>query len=90
VYFGDVLRGEQPEFAGRSLQLRAGGRWRTLPFGVGTTPVRERSLSLGMGTLIAGGRAALDVAGVRAVRDASDVDVKESAWTLSVGITVRP
>jgi hypothetical protein len=79
-----------PRFAGRSLQLRAGGRWRTLPFGVGTTPVRERSLSLGMGTLIAGGRAALDVAGVRAVRDASDVDVKESAWTLSVGITVRP
>ena len=79
-----------PRLAGRSLQLRAGGRWRTLPFGVGTTPVRERSLSLGMGTLIAGGRAALDVAGVRAVRDASDIDLQESAWTLSVGITVRP
>lgn len=79
-----------PRFAGRSLQLRAGGRWRTLPFGVGTTPVRERSLSIGAGTLIARGRAALDVAGIRATRDATGIDVKESAWTLSVGITVRP
>jgi hypothetical protein len=79
-----------PRLLGRSLQLRAGGRWRTLPFGVGTTPVRERSLSLGAGTLIARGRAALDVAGVRSLRDASGVDVSESAWTLSVGITVRP
>lgn len=79
-----------PRFAGRSLQLRAGGRWRTLPFGVGTTPVRERSVSLGLGTLVARGRAALDVAGIRAVRDASGVDVNESAWTMSVGITVRP
>lgn len=79
-----------PRLAGRSLQLRAGGRWRTLPFGVGTTPVRERSLSLGAGALIARGRAALDVAGIRATRDATGLDVKESAWTLSVGITVRP
>lgn len=79
-----------PSLLGRSLQLRAGGRWRTLPFGVGTTPVRERSLSLGLGTLIARGRAALDVAGVRSMRDATGVDVSESAWTLSVGITVRP
>jgi hypothetical protein len=79
-----------PRLLGRSLQLRAGGRWRTLPFGVGTTAVRERSLSLGLGTLIARGRAALDVAGVRSMRDATAVDVSESAWTLSVGITVRP
>ena len=79
-----------PRLIGRSLQLRAGGRWRTLPFGVGTTPVRERSLSLGFGTLIARGRAALDVAGIRSMRDAAGVDVNESAWTLSFGITVRP
>lgn len=79
-----------PHVAGRSLQLRAGGRWRTLPFGVGATPVRERSLSFGAGTLIARGRAALDVAGIRATRDATGIDVQETAWTLSVGITVRP
>jgi hypothetical protein len=79
-----------PHFAGRSLQLRAGGRWRTLPFGVRSAPVRERSLTLGLGTLVARGRAALDVAGIRAVRDATGVDVNESSWTLSFGITVRP
>jgi hypothetical protein len=79
-----------PRLAGRSLQLRAGGRWRTLPFGVGSTPVRERSLSLGAGALIARGRAALDVAGIRATRDATGLGATETAWTLSVGITVRP
>ena len=79
-----------PRVLGRSLQLRGGARWRTLPFGVGTTPVRERSLSIGAGSLIARGRAAIDVAGIHAVRDASGVAANESAWTLSVGITVRP
>ena len=79
-----------PQLLGRPLQLRAGGRWRTLPFGVGTSDVKEKSLSLGAGTLIARGRAAIDVAGIRATRDASGVAAKESAWTLSFGITVRP
>ena len=79
-----------PQFGGRSLQLRAGARWRTLPFGVGTESVQERSFSLGAGSLIARGRAAIDVAGIRATRDASGVTAKESAWTLSFGITVRP
>lgn len=79
-----------PRFANHSLQLRGGGRWRTLPFGVGAQPVRERSLSLGVGTLIARGRAALDVAGIRAARDATGVNASESSWTLSFGITVRP
>ncbi len=79
-----------PRVASHSLQLRGGARWRTLPFGVGTQAVRERSLSLGVGTLIARGRAALDVAGIRAARDASGVNASESSWTLSFGITVRP
>jgi hypothetical protein len=79
-----------PRFANHSLQLRGGGRWRTLPFGVGAQPVRERSLSLGVGTLIARGRAAVDVAGIRAARDATGVNASESSWTLSFGITVRP
>jgi hypothetical protein len=78
-----------PRLVGSALQLRAGGRWRTLPFGVGTSEVRERSLSIGAGTFLARGRAALDVAGIRATRDAG-LAVSESAWTLSVGITVRP
>lgn len=79
-----------PRLVGRSLQLRAGARRRTLPFGVGTSDVKETSYSFGAGTTMARGRAALDVTGIRATRDATGVDVKESAWTLSVGITVRP
>lgn len=89
-----------PQFAGRPIQLRAGGRWRTLPFGVrpllpgggpGTaSDVTEKSLSFGAGSSFARGRAALDVAGVRATRSASSTSVRETAWTLSVGVTVRP
>ena len=89
-----------PRFAGRSLQLRAGARWRTLPFGVRPTlpgggfgpssSVRERSYSFGAGTLLARGRAALDFAGIRATRRASSASAEENAWTLSVGVTVRP
>jgi hypothetical protein len=84
---------------GRPLMLRIGGRWRTLPFGV--TPVddagaigagqkvRERSLSLGAGTMLARGRASLDVGVVRAMRDAG-LSVDEQAWILSIGMAVRP
>jgi hypothetical protein len=79
-----------PQLFGRSLQLRAGGRWRTLPFDVGTSQVNEKSYSFGTGTLFAGGRAAIDLAGIHATRDAAGVAAKESAWTLSVGLTVRP
>jgi hypothetical protein len=89
-----------PRFAGRSVQLRAGARWRTLPFDVRPTlaaggfgpsgSVSEKSYSLGAGTLLARGRAALDIAGIRATRSSSATAVGENAWTLSVGITVRP
>lgn len=89
-----------PHFAGRSLQLRAGGRWRTLPFDVrpalpggGFGPsasVKETNYSLGAGMLLARGRAAIDVAGIRSTRRSAATATQERAWTLSVGITVRP
>jgi hypothetical protein len=79
-----------PQLAGHPLQLRAGGRWRTLPFGVGTSAVKEKSYSIGAGTLISRGRAAIDVAGIHSTRDASGVAATESAWTVSVGLTIRP
>ena len=78
-----------PRLGERSLQLRAGARWRTLPFGTSTSSVSERSYSLGAGTLLARGRAALDVTGIRATREAG-ANLSETAFTLSVGITVRP
>ncbi|HEY2064567.1 MAG TPA: hypothetical protein VGG84_01335 [Gemmatimonadaceae bacterium] len=79
-----------PALLGRTLQLRAGGRWRTLPFGVLGADVKETSFSFGTGMPLARGRAALDLAGIHASRTASSTSATESAWTLSVGITVRP
>jgi len=82
--------------AERVIMLRAGARWRTLPFAV--TPVggdgqahrvRERSFSAGLGTSLARGRAAVDLGVVRATRDAG-LAVDERAWILSIGMSVRP
>jgi len=85
-----------PRLLGVPLQLRAGARTRTLPFGVpasGTTPaadVTERSFSFGTGGVLGRGRASFDLAGIRAMRKAASSNVKEDAWTLSVGVSVRP
>lgn len=89
-----------PRFAGSSLQLRGGVRWRTLPFdarpiltsgGFGpSAKVSEKSYSFGAGTLLARGRAALDLAAIRATRSSAATAVEENAWTLSFGVTVRP
>ena len=78
-----------PRFGERSLQLRGGARWRTLPFGTSTASVSEKSYSLGAGTLLSRGRAALDVTGIRSTREAGP-NLSETAFTLSVGVTVRP
>jgi hypothetical protein len=84
-----------PRFGNRVVMLRAGARWRDLPFAVvggdGSADVRakERALSAGVGTLFANGRAGFDLGVTRASRSA-DVDASERAWILSVGLTVRP
>lgn len=78
-----------PRFADRALMLRAGARWRTLPFSAEGHNVTERSLTGGLGTLLANGRASVDLAAIHAVRDAG-VGIGERAWILSIGLTVRP
>lgn len=78
-----------PRFGDRNIQLRGGARWRTLPFGTSTSSVSEKSYSLGAGTPLARGRAALDVAGIRSTREAGP-NLSETAFTLSIGVTVRP
>jgi hypothetical protein len=84
-----------PTLIGLPLQLRGGVRHRTLPFGVPAnsfgpgTDVTESSLSFGAGTLLARGRASLDLAGIHATRDGGSYG-KETAWTFSFGLTVRP
>ncbi|HKP14481.1 MAG TPA: hypothetical protein VJT85_00385 [Gemmatimonadaceae bacterium] len=81
-----------PRLAQRAIQVRVGARWRTLPFGLPNSEVREKSASFGLGTVFARNRIALDVTGIRALRDpvSSTVDLRETAWTLSAGLTVRP
>lgn len=94
-----------PRIYGRQVMLRAGTRWRTLPFmpdpDAGndlTTPgfvipssVKERAFSGGIGTVMANGRAALDVTVIRALREMErGGGPREKAWQLGVGVSVRP
>jgi hypothetical protein len=69
--------------------LRLGGRVRTLPFPAAGKEVTERSFTAGLGTLWAQGHLITDLALIRANRDAGLPD-SEKAWTLSVGVTIRP
>ena len=78
-----------PRIGSGNMQLRAGARWRTLPFGLPTSSISEKSYSVGVGTLMARGRAAFDVAGIRATREAG-TSLSETSNTLSIGVTVRP
>ncbi len=81
-----------PHLGQHVLQVRAGGRWRTLPFGLVNSEIREKTLNMGLGTLLARGRLGVDLAAIRASRTpvSSTVPFHESAWTMSVGVTVRP
>lgn len=78
-----------PRFAGNAMNLRAGGRWRTLPFSSDNNAVRESSWSGGVGLPFAGGRAEVNVGALRSNRT-SDSGIREQAWTFSTGFGVRP
>jgi hypothetical protein len=88
-----------PRFGDTPTLLRLGGRDRTLPFGLGGGEVRERAYAGGFGLPLAAGRALLDLAVQRASRSldgavptagGASVDASERAWTVSIGLTVRP
>lgn len=78
-----------PRFGAAAIGLRAGARWRTLPFSVGPDAVTERTVSGGIGIPLARQRSELSLGVVRAKRTGS-VGASESAWTLSTGFSVRP
>lgn len=78
-----------PRLGNRPVFLRAGFRDRTLPFLADGNKVTERSGSVGFGTVFANGRLLSDLALVRANRSAG-LNASESAWTVSIGISVRP
>ena len=89
-----------PRLGTNAVTIRAGARRRDLPFGgrrvngaggTETFDVREVAFSGGLGFLLAANRATLDVGVQRAARTASGADdLDESAWTMSVGLRVRP
>ena len=87
VGVGVELQG--PRFAGAALPVRAGFRWRTLPFGVDTSTVRETAFAAGVGVPLAQNRAALDLTVQTARRDAGGL-ARELGWTVGVGLFIRP
>jgi hypothetical protein len=81
-----------PHLGSHTVQVRAGARWRTLPFGLSNSEIKEKTYNAGLGTLLAQGRLGVDFAAIRSIRTpVSDaVPFRESAWTMSFGVTVRP
>jgi hypothetical protein len=82
-----------PRVRGNTILLRAGGRWRDLPFAAGGSWVTETAFGAGVGVPLANvaglPRATFDLATQRASRS-GPTGVRETAWTLSIGLTVRP
>jgi hypothetical protein len=79
---------EGPSVFGSPLTLRAGGRWRDLPFAALGAQPSEQSVTGGLGLILGRGRVLLDLAVERARREAAGAS--ESAWTFGAGVTVRP
>ena len=89
-----------PRAFGRIIPLRLGVRARELPFALGTQAgpgpggiydyVDETSVTGGFGVPLARERAMFDVAVQRAMRSTESADIDESAWTISVSLTIRP
>jgi hypothetical protein len=78
-----------PRIGSRPLFVRGGFRDRTLPFTADGNNVTEKSVSAGLGTLFANGRVLSDLAVIRATRSAG-LSASEKAWTISIGLSVRP
>jgi len=77
-----------PRFGGSPVAFRVGGRWRTLPFSLTSTSVKERTLSGGVGFPFASGRVELHLGVLRATR--TSANISEDAWTISTGFGIRP
>jgi len=78
-----------PRFLQRIITVRAGARFRTLPFAFNGEKVSETSFAAGFGAPLTRDRAALDFSIQRASRTAGS-DVKERGFILSFGLRVSP
>lgn len=86
--FGVGADATGPKFGGAPVGLRAGVRWRTLPYSPFPSAVKERAFSGGAGFPMARGRVELHLGVVRAWR--TTTDASENSWTISTGFAVRP
>jgi len=86
---GIDLAGPRVGAADQSIVVHAGARERDLPFLADGAVVHETDFSGGFGIPVGGRRGTFDVALQHAARSAP-IDASESAWTLSLGLTVRP
>jgi hypothetical protein len=78
-----------PRLMQRIITLRAGARFRTLPFGFNGQKVSETSFAAGFGAPLTRERASFDFAIQRATRSAG-ADVSERGLILSFGLRVSP
>lgn len=78
-----------PRIVQRLITLRAGARFRTLPFGFNGEKVSETSFTAGLGAPLARDRASFDFSIQRANRSTGG-DVKERGIILSFGLRVSP
>jgi hypothetical protein len=78
-----------PRVMQRIIVMRAGARFRTLPFGFNGQKVSETSFMGGIGVPLARDRAAFDFTIQRAARSAGG-DIKERGLILSFGLRVTP
>jgi len=85
--FGVEMGG--PRLASRVFMVRAGARFRTLPFGFNGEKVTENSFMAGLGVPLSRDRAAFDFALQRAARSAGG-DIKERGFIFSFGLRVSP
>jgi hypothetical protein len=86
---GGGVEASGPRILQRIITVRAGARFRTLPFGLNGQKVSEKSFAAGFGAPLTRDRASLDVAIQRASRTAGS-DIKERGFILSVGLRVSP
>lgn len=78
-----------PRLLQRIIVVRAGARFRTLPFASNGEKVSERSFTAGLGVPLTRDRAAFDFAIQRAARSTPG-SIKETGYILSFGLRVSP
>jgi hypothetical protein len=85
---GFGIEASGPRLLQRVIALRAGARFRTLPFAYNGEKVSETTVAAGLGVPLSRDRAALDFSVQHANRTAADI--KERGFILSFGLRVTP